>query len=66
MKKQKYILVAAPVLLEDLVDSMLSSLSFDEIVKLIKTLDKGCEDWGVTERLFNYFREEMKGCPQDE
>ena len=45
---------------------MLSSLSFDEIVKLIKTLDKGCEDWGVTERLFNYFREEMKGCPQDE
>lgn len=51
---------------DDLVESAIESLSFDEIHELIVKLDKACEDWGVTENLHKYFASEMKKCPKDE
>jgi hypothetical protein len=52
--------IVAPIPAEDLVDSILSSMTFEQIHAFIVKLDKGCEDWGVTEKLFKYFQKEMK------
>ena len=52
--------------IDDLVEGAIESLSFEEIHDLIVKLDKACEDWGVTEKLHDYFRDEMKKCPEDE
>jgi hypothetical protein len=51
---------------DDLVESAIESLTFDEIHDLIVKLDKACEDWGVTENLHKYFSCEMKKCPKDD
>jgi hypothetical protein len=58
--------IVAPIPAEDLVDSILSSMTFDQIHAFIVKLDKGCEDWGVTEKLFQYFQKEMKKMPKEE
>jgi hypothetical protein len=58
--------IVAPIPANDLVDSVLSSLTFEQIHDFIVKLDKGCEDWGVTEKLFNYFKNEMKKQPKDD
>lgn len=41
-------------------------LSFDQIHAFIVLLDRLCQDWGVTERLYEHFAEEMKKLPEDE
>jgi hypothetical protein len=58
--------IVAPIPAEDLVDSILSSMTFEQIHAFIVKLDKGCEDWGVTEKLFKYFQKEMKKMPKEE
>ncbi|WP_186157924.1 hypothetical protein [Burkholderia gladioli] len=50
----------------DLIEYIAESLTFDQIHEFIVELDKSCQDWGVTERLFNHFAEEMKKLPEDE
>jgi hypothetical protein len=58
--------IVAPIPAEDLIDSMLSSMTFAQIHEFIVKLDKGCEDWEVTEKLYKYFQKEMKKMPKEE
>jgi hypothetical protein len=52
--------------MDDLAENIFESLTFDEIHDFIVKLDKACEDWGVTEKLHDYFCAEMEKCPKDE
>lgn len=52
--------------LDSLVEAVVDDASFEDIHDFIVKLDKACEDWGVTEKLFKYFETEMKKCPEDE
>lgn len=60
------IAVSHLVRVDDLIEYIADSLTFDQIHEFVVNLDKQCQDWGVTERLFNHFAEEMKKLPEDE
>ena len=60
------ITVSNSVRVDDLIEYIAESLTFGQIHEFIVELDKACQDWGVTERLYNHFAEEMKKLPEDE
>lgn len=51
---------------EEIAYTLAQVLSFDQIHAFIVLLDRLCQDWGVTERLYDHFAEEMKKLPGDE
>lgn len=61
--------VTVPVALDVPVEQiigLLLTLPFEKIEEIIVRLDKGCQDWGVTENMYNYFAEEMSKLPESE
>ena len=51
--------------LEDLSDTLLENLTDDQLLDIIKYIDKGLQDWGFTRRVHDYFNEEMKNFEGD-
>lgn len=64
--KQPHVNISFGIDMHELVESVVTSLSFDEIHEFIMLIDKGCQDWGVTEKLHEYFSVEMTNGPTDE
>ena len=54
-----------PVPVEQIIELLLN-LPFEKIEEVIIRLDKGCQDWGVTENLYKYFEKEMAKLPESE
>lgn len=45
---------------EDLMLCLCNNLSHEEIIEFIIKLEKSYEDWGVTEKLYKYFKSQKK------
>jgi hypothetical protein len=69
-RKKKVVLPKVPFQVEvdseEIIYKLLHNLSFDQIHEFIVKLERSCQDWGVTERLYNYFAEEMEKLQCDD
>lgn len=65
-KKKVPLTVQTQISREELFGSILDNFTHKQIHQFIVDLDRACQDWGVTEKLYKHFKKEMKKCPDDE
>lgn len=57
--REVYVDIPVGISVENFIQVVTSELSHNELYRLVVQLDNDVADWGFTERLFKYFKNQM-------